>query len=68
MDPLQTSLCVFQAERKATQKQITSERERSDRMTQKIQDANRQELETKKLMSQLEAAKVRTADQKISVA
>ena len=49
---------MFQAERKSTQKQITSERERADRMTQKIQDVNRQELETKKLLSQLEAAKV----------
>ncbi|GFS00174.1 centriolin [Elysia marginata] len=50
-----------EAERKATQKQITSERERADRMTQKIQDVNRQELETKKLVSQLEAAKALNA-------
>ncbi|KAK3802588.1 hypothetical protein RRG08_027218 [Elysia crispata] len=50
-----------EAERKSTQKQITSERERADRMTQKIQDVNRQELETKKLLSQLEAAKALNA-------
>ncbi|GFO09556.1 centriolin [Plakobranchus ocellatus] len=50
-----------EAERKATQKQIQSERERADKMTQKIQDVNRQELETKKLMSQLEAAKALNA-------
>ncbi|CAL1547619.1 unnamed protein product [Lymnaea stagnalis] len=50
-----------EAERKVMQKQLQLEKERAEKMTQKIQDVNRQELETKKLMSQLEAAKALNA-------
>ncbi|XP_035827019.1 intracellular protein transport protein USO1-like [Aplysia californica] len=50
-----------EAERKALQNQLKTERERAEKMTQRIQDVNRQELETKKLASQLEAAKALNA-------
>ncbi|XP_059175304.1 centriolin-like isoform X2 [Physella acuta] len=48
-------------EKKAMQKQLLIERERAEKMTQKIQDVNRQELESKKLVQQLEAAKALNA-------
>lgn len=43
---------------KAMQKQLQTEKERAEKMAHRIQDVNRQDLETKKLLSQLEAAKV----------
>ena len=60
-----TALCITstfssaQAEKKAIERQLQAERERLEKMTQRVQDANRQDLEAKKLLAQLEAAKVR---------
>ncbi|XP_070176721.1 centriolin-like isoform X2 [Littorina saxatilis] len=46
-----------QAERRAMEQQLQLERERLEKMTQRVQDANRQDLEAKKILAQLEAAK-----------
>nr|KAG5703043.1 hypothetical protein BaRGS_016204 [Batillaria attramentaria] len=48
-------------ERQAIERQLQTERERMEKMTQRVQDANRQDLEAKKLMAQLEAAKALNA-------
>lgn len=40
------------------EQQLQLERERLEKMTQRVQDANRQDLEAKKILAQLEAAKV----------
>ena len=50
--------CCVQAERRAMEAQLAAERERLEKMTQRLQDANRTDLEGKKLLAQLEAAKV----------
>ncbi|PVD21840.1 hypothetical protein C0Q70_17642 [Pomacea canaliculata] len=46
-----------QSERKSVERHLQTERERMEKMTQRVQDANRQDLEVKKLVAQLEAAK-----------
>lgn len=52
-------LSCLQSERKSVERHLQTERERMEKMTQRVQDANRQDLEVKKLVAQLEAAKVR---------